>query len=242
MVAGAPEVQRLSDRKDDGMQTPAERYMVERLAWLLGMRKADSNAPRILNAGAGQSVSIERQLTQGGSRYVCDRLDIEDCGATIPEVGECWRCSISDMQPVSSEHYVAVFSNYVLEHVEEIRKASAEVYRVLIPGGVFLATVPNTSALEFVVARHTPLWLHRLVRGGRGWETQYAYSGIPELLKIFVDNGFTVVEERRWPHVTGYLSRFPVLGALGRLYDKTVETCACTRLMGDVCISLRRPT
>jgi SAM-dependent methyltransferase len=223
------------------MQTPAERYMVERLAWLLRAREVDVSVPRILNAGAGQSISIERQLTQGGVSYVCDRLDIEDCRVAVPEAGECWQCSISDMAPVDSGRYFAVFSNYVLEHVEEIRKASREIYRVLVPGGVFLATVPNTAALEFVVARHTPLWLHRLVRGGRGWETEYAYGGIPELLKIFVESGFLIVEERRWPCVDGYLGKYPVIGTFGRTYDKAVQACACRRLMGDVCISLRKP-
>lgn len=215
---------------------------MEMLASFLKAREIDSRACRILNAGAGQSASIERQLTEAGCRYVCDRLDIEDCCIDDPAAGECWRCSISDMEPVASGRYVAVFSNYVLEHVEEIKRAAEEVRRVLAPGGIFLATVPNTSAPEFVFAKHTPLWFHRRLHGGRSWETQYAYESIAALLCVFRESGFRVIQERRWPVVYGYLGKYPGIGKIGKLYDKMVDACGCGRLMGDVCVVVQKTT
>ena len=146
------------------------------------------------------------------------------------------------MKPVSSGRYIAVFANYVLEHVENIRGVSQEIYRVLSPGGLFVATVPNTSAPEFVLARNTPLWLHKLFRRGHGWETEYAYGSIPELLDVFLDSGFRVKEEKCWPYFEGYLSRYPIIGRIGRLCDMAIITCKCKRLMGDVCLSLQKPT
>ncbi|MCP5005027.1 MAG: methyltransferase domain-containing protein, partial [Planctomycetes bacterium] len=143
---------------------------------------------------------------------------------------------------LSSGHYIAVFANYVLEHVENIGKASQEVYRVLAPGGIFVATIPNTLAPEFVLSRYTPLWFHELIRGKRAWETKYAYDSISELLDVFLDIGFRVEDESRWPFVEGYLWKNPVIGRLGRLYDKTILTCKCRSWMGDVCITLRKPT
>lgn len=241
--AHAHHVGRLSHRKDRRMQTPAEKHLVQKLASFLSLSssEADSNAHRILNAGAGRSVSIEQQLTRAGCRYVCDRIDIESCRVDFPTVGECWQCSIDEMKPVRSGRYVAVFAHYVLEHVRSIRGASQELYRVLAPGGLLVVTVPNVSAPEFVLARHTPLWFHELVRGGRGWETEYAYSSISELLDVFIDAGFRLEEEERWPIVEGYLGKYPIAGRLGKVWDKTISSCRWRRLMGDVCVVVRKP-
>jgi SAM-dependent methyltransferase len=224
------------------MQTPAEKHLVHKLVSFLSSHETDSNAHRILNAGAGQSVSIERKLKQAGCRYICDRIDIENCNVDFPTAGECWQCSIDDMRPLSSGHYIAVFANYLLEHSENIGGASQEICRVLAPGGLFVATVPNTLAPEFVLARHTPLWFHKLARGELAWETKYAYGSISELLDVFLDNGFRVEEEKRWPFVEGYLWKYPIVGRLGKLYDKALSTCKCRRCMGNVCIALRKPT
>jgi SAM-dependent methyltransferase len=224
------------------MQNPAEKCLVQKLVSFLKSHETDANAHQILNLGAGQSVSIEQQLIQAGCRYVCDRIDIENCSVEFSTVGECWQCSVDDMKPVSSSHYDAAFAHYLLEHVENIRRASQEIYRILAPGGLFVATVPNTLAPEFVLARHSPLWFHKLIRGGHAWETKYAYNGISELLDVFLKSGFQIEEERRWPVVYVYLHKYPIIGLFAKLYDKTISTCKCRRLMGNVCLALRKPT
>jgi SAM-dependent methyltransferase len=146
------------------------------------------------------------------------------------------------MRPVNSGRYSAVFANYVLEHVENIRGASQEIWRVLAPGGLFIATVPNNAAPEYAVAKHTPLWFHRLIRGGSGWETKYAYKSISELLDHFSDVGFRMEDEKYWPFVEQYLWNYPVVGQLSKLYDKTISACGCRRFMGDVCLVLKKPS
>jgi SAM-dependent methyltransferase len=222
------------------MQTPAELHLVQKLVSFLSSRATGSTEPRILNAGAGQSVSIEQQLTRAGCRYVCDRIDVEDCAVDFPSAGECWQCSTEDMAPLESGRYVAVFANYVMEHVEDIERASREVHRVLAPGGLFVATLPNTRAPEFLVAKHTPLWFHKLVRREHAWETKYAYQSVGELLEVFLWSGFRLEEESRWSFVEGYLGKYPIVGWLGRLYDRTISAWRRRAWMGDVCIALRK--
>ncbi len=223
------------------MQTPAEKNLVQKLATYLNSREPNSNAHQILNAGAGQSVSIERQLLQAGCNYKCDRIDVEDCQVDFQTVGECWQCSIDDLKPLKSEHYIAGFANYVLEHVENIGGASRELYRVLAPSGLFVATIPNVAAPEFIISRHTPQWFHKMVRRQQAWETIYAYDSISELLDVFLGNGFRVVEEKRWPFVEGYLGKYPLVGGLGKLYDTTISTFKFRRFMGDVCLVFQKP-
>jgi SAM-dependent methyltransferase len=225
------------------MQSPAEKYLVQKLVSFLSQKnQTNTYEHSILNAGAGQSVSIEQQLTQFGCRYVCDRIDIEPCKVDFPGAGESWQCSIDDMKPVKSGRYVAVFANYVLEHVANIEGAFQEIHRVLAPSGLFVTTLPNPLALECVLSKHTPLWFHKLVRGKHGWETEYAYASISDLLNMLIDSGFRVEEENRWPFVQNYLGKNPVIGKLGKLYEKAILNSNCRMLMGHVCLILQKPT
>jgi len=195
----------------------------------------------MLNIGAGRSLLVERQLSHAGCNYVSDRVDIDDCVVDFPSVRKCWQCSVEDMNLLDSSRYSVAVANYVLEHVDDLHSAAREVYRVTVPGGVFIATVPNTAAPEMILARHTPLWFHKMIRRGNAWETKYAYKQISELLDIFRRAGFQVDVVRYWPFVEGYLHQFPIVGKLGWLYDKVVAALDAKWLMANVCVVLRKP-
>jgi SAM-dependent methyltransferase len=223
------------------MQTPAEIFLVQRLASFLAAGDPRAEAPRILDVGAGRSISIEKQLSQEGCRFISDRIDIEPCEVQFPTVRNCWQCPVEDMSPVESDAYAAVFANYVIEHVENLNGLIREVSRVLTPGGIFIATLPNPAAPEFIVARHTPLWFHKLIRRDHGWETHYAYAGIPALIDLFIAAGFHLEDRRYWPYLEGYLWKYPLAGALGKLYDKMITGWKIQRFMGNVCLVFRKP-
>lgn len=222
------------------MQTPAERFLVQILVLSLKAREGALFKRRILNVGAGKSLSIERQLNDAGCKYICDRIDIEDCVVDFPTVRNCWRCRIDDMKPIHSEQYHVAFANYVLEHVENLKGAAQEIYRVLSPDGTFIATIPNTLAPEFILSRHTRLWFHRLISKSQVWETKYAYNGIPALVEIFLDAGFGIEEEMYWPFVEVYLWKYPVVNIFGKLYDRLVSATNARHLMGQVCIAFKK--
>lgn len=223
------------------MQTPAERYLVKQLVSYINLQNESSSIPTILNAGAGQSVSIEKQLMQHGCKYICDRIDIEDCKIDFPTTGKCWQCSIENMCAANTSEYVAVFANYALEHIKNIRAAFLEIYRVLKPGGIFIATIPNPIAPEIVIAKHTPLWFHKIIRQQHGWETAYAYRDISTFLKLCFDSGFRLEDEKYYSFIYGYLYKYPVIGAIGSLYDKVITNCDFKRFMGNACLVLKKP-
>ncbi len=79
------------------------------------------------------------------------------------------------MHPVKSNKYDAAFSNYVLEHVQNLNKAASEVYRVLKPGGIYVTSVPNPAAPEFLLSKLTPMWFHELIRREKAWHTHYSF-------------------------------------------------------------------
>jgi SAM-dependent methyltransferase len=225
------------------MQTPAEKRLVHHLAVTLhGLREAGEKRPRILNVGAGRSVSIEDQLLKLGFTFVADRVDVGPCEVHHPAAGEAWRRPIERMEGIEDGLYAAAFANYVLEHVADARGAAREVHRVLRPGGVFVAAVPNPRAPEFLLARATPLAFHRRVRGDEAWPTHYAYRSISGLVSTFENAGFCTVDVAQYSFVEGYLERFRLLRAAGRLYDRLVMAIRLRPCMGNVCVAFgQRP-
>lgn len=221
------------------MQTPAEKELIEVVASFLH-EYADKPC-RLLNVGAGKSLVIENRLVDKGCSYACDRLDIDDCSADHPNVENCYcGCSVEHMETIESESYDLVFSNYLLEHIEHVDAAAFEISRVLKPGGLFVASIPNPAVLEFIIAKRTPLSVHRWLRGGSGWQTYYSYRSVDALADTLRQAGLEALKVTYYPCVTQYVEKVPVLRGLGNLYDKFIGLIGWKRLMGNVCLTARK--
>ncbi|MBI4556238.1 MAG: class I SAM-dependent methyltransferase [Candidatus Hydrogenedentes bacterium] len=226
--------------RTDFIDTAAHEHLIQRLIELVREKNRLGETPRVLNIGAGRHLFNETQLCAEECQFLCDRIDVDDCALSHPSIGHCWQCSAEAMTPVPSENYDLAFANYVLEHVPDLPQAAREIHRVLKPGGVLVVSVPNTAAPEFIVARWTPLWLHKRLRGGESWEKQYSYRNIREFTAMFAEAGLQPVEVRHFPIMAWYASRVPLLGPLGRAYDAAIKRMRATRLMGNVFIMFEK--
>ncbi len=97
-------------------------------------------------------------------------------------------CAAGERLPYASESFDAVLSHEVLEHVADDRAATAEIVRILRPGGRLVLFVPN---------RGYPFETH-----GVFWRGQYRCGNIPLVNYL----------PRRWrdslaPHVRAYRAR-----------------------------------
>lgn len=70
--------------------------------------------------------------------------------------------------PFDDASFDVVFSIYVLEHVADPASFSAEIARVLKPGGVVLGLTPNRWHYVAAIAALTPVAFHRWVNARRG--------------------------------------------------------------------------
>jgi SAM-dependent methyltransferase len=222
------------------MQTPAESHLVDQICGFLEARKNDEVARPILNIGSCRSVLIEKEISARGLEYICDRVDVEDCSVQLPGVRHCWKCSVEEMEPVGSDEYYLAFANYLLEHVSDLRRAAGEIHRVLCSSGVFVTSLPNPTAPEFILARYTPLSYHRIIRRSDAFETVYPYGRVSELMKVFESVGFAPLDVRYWPFTQGYLYRYPIAGVLSRWYDAVISRLSIRRFMGNVCITFKK--
>ncbi len=210
---------------------------------LLTMRELirSNDFSTLLNLGAGKSTVIEDTLNKDAAkRFVCDRLDISDCRVSNQAVRNCFQLSIQNMAGVPSKEYDIAFSNYVLEHVEDIRSAVCEIYRVLKPNGVFLATVPNPKAPEFLLARITPLSFHKWIRRDHSWEKYYSFRGIKQLERILHSAGFNEIKCHSWAFSVQYTSRIPGGYFIGNICDSIVNNLRLSSLQGIYCIICKK--
>ncbi len=224
------------------MNTPAQKYLVDTLeSFLRKYSETNSDIPAILNAGAGKNRVIERVLTESGVHFVCDRVEIEDVRVEGYGIRNCYRCSIESMHPVKSGEYNAVFANYVLEHIQHLEQCASEIYRVLNPGGIFVASIPNPTALEILLAKVTPLWFHKLLVRRDAFETHYMFKGIEDLRIIFQKGGFNTIAVYYRSCILDYFENIFILNKLARLYDNILNMLQVKRFMDNVCIVFQKP-
>lgn len=221
------------------IRTEAESYLVQVL--VAHMSDVSAGEPRLLNIGAADSLSIERQLVDAGLKFVADRVDIDVHHVREQFVGRTWTSSVENMPSVPSDTYALAFANFVLEHVLDLDRAAAEILRVLRKDGVFVASTVNVSAPEFWISRHTPLWFHEFIRGKRAWPTAYSYASVDDLTKRFRSAGLEVVEVRWFPAMSSYMHRFPIVNLFARLYDACIRKLDLRSFLGNICIVVRKP-
>ncbi|HDZ86294.1 hypothetical protein LCGC14_1000770 [marine sediment metagenome] len=221
------------------MQTPGEKQLINTISSFLARQK--NSKPLIINVGAGGSQVIEKSLLDKGNLFMSDRLDVEDKPVKSSYIRNFYHCSAEDMQGIDDNQYDLAFSNYVLEHIVKIPEASKEIERILKPGSIYVASIPNPSAPQFIIAKYTPLWFHKWVRGTNAWKTFYSYKNIVMLKKLFKESGMETIDVKYYSFTEDQLSRFFLLKPLGRLYDKILNYLEVKSIMGDVCIVFQKP-
>ncbi len=111
----------------------------------------------MLHVGCGPLDHYVLHESFRGSEWHEVRLDID------PDVRPDIVASVSDMSPVPSSSFDALYSHHNIEHVfaHEVPHVMTEFLRVLKPGGEALVATPDLQAVAAVIATgrlHEPLY------------------------------------------------------------------------------------
>jgi SAM-dependent methyltransferase len=113
---------------------------------LLDLFLSASPGPRVLDAGAGQG-SMSARLA--GLGFEVTSTDVSDTAVELLRQrldGNVKRATVTEL-PFADGSFDAAVLGEVLEHVEDDRAATAEVARILRPGGVLALSVPANPKL-----------------------------------------------------------------------------------------------
>lgn len=105
-----------------------------------------SQTGRVLELGFGQGITLGhlRNLGWDAHGLETDQVAVENARRKGLDV-ECG--SLVD-QNYPADHYDAVISNHVIEHIYDPRDLFSESRRILRPGGRFIAATPNANCLS----------------------------------------------------------------------------------------------
>jgi len=116
-----------------------------------------------------------------------------------PFLDEAKIIKLADNQiPYEDNTFDIVFSDNVLEHVQDPEFVFQEIMRVLKIGGIFMSKTPNKWHYMPLIARITPHWFHKFYNELRGrklidtFPTTYKCNSRSAVVKLAKKNGFNI--------------------------------------------------
>ena len=157
-------------------------------------RWLDEVAPRYRNA-VGIDIAVERFSRRSSPPH-------------------SWRFVQADLNetiPVATATVDAVHANQVMEHIANPLRFAAEIYRVLRPGGLVVATTPNVRyvrhTFELLFAGTGPMTSGRRSRTADNWDDGHIhFFTAADLRWIMTETGFREVRTRALMQRTGRLA------------------------------------
>jgi SAM-dependent methyltransferase len=181
----------------------------------------------VLDLGAGAGI-VEQMNFKGMAASVCG-VDLDPRVVGNPMLDE-GRVANADGIPYEDARFDVVFSDNVLEHLDEPLQVFREVARVLKPGGVFLFKTPNKWHYMPTIARLTPHGFHQYVNRLRGraevdtFPTRYRANCLGDIQRLAAEAGLLVERVERIEGRPEYLRMTWPTYLVGLAYERLVNS------------------
>lgn len=157
--------------------------------------------------------------------------DVDEVVLSNPGLDEAVTVEAGRPLPFLSDTFDLVYSDYVVEHVENPTEFLSEVYRVLKPGGCFHFRTPNIYHYVTLISRVTPHRFHVLVANAarrlppdthEPWPTFYRLNSRRSITRAAQSVGFSVGLEMI-ECSPDYLRFHPLAYMMGILYERAIN-------------------
>lgn len=184
---------------------------------------------KCLDYGAGRG-NLPQMNFKGIADFVAG-VDPSDAVFENPYLDEAKLIDLKlNVIPFDENTFDLIFSDNVLEHIENPGVILKELFRVLKPGGVFLAKTPNKYHYMPLVASFTPTWFHVYYNKLRGREeidtfpTRYKLNTAKDIKNNIKNTSFSVMNIEYIEGRPEYLRIFPLLYLTGFIYERIVNS------------------
>ena len=239
----------MSEASDASIQSLIERYYppsthpYQRLtAEIHRNLRADAT---VLEIGCGRTAPLLSAMKGQAARLI--GIDVVEFTITDPALELC-RNDVTAMTQIADGSVNLSFSRSVMEHIDDVERAYAEIYRVLAPGGIYVFLTPNFWDYASLIASVVPNSLHgRIVRATEGrdaddvFPTYYKSNTTSSIRRLSAAAGLSVQNLQYLGQYPAYFRFNRTLFHLGCLYGKTLERFRpLHRLQGWILCALRK--
>lgn len=181
----------------------------------------------VLDLGAGAGI-VEQMNFRGMVLKMCG-VDLDKRVTQNPMLDE-GKLADAEKIPYDDNTFDVVFSDNVLEHLEQPDSVFKEVNRVLKPGGVYLFKTPNKWHYMPTISRITPHKFHQYVNRLRGrlesdtFPTIYKANSKGDIYRLAERNNFQVDYINLIEGRPEYLRLHWTTYTLGLCYERLVNS------------------
>lgn len=201
--------------------------------------------PKVLDIGCGRKSDIGRYLKGHSSHALIHGADLDEYSLKNSDVDELFICDAADM-PFEDESYDVVFSQFLLEHVEDSQKTVDSISRVTAPGGLAALIIPNPTSPASTVAKLTPYSFHLFFKrevqkydnvSEDTFPTFFAFKSVKNLKAQMEQAGFTDIEAAYLPEMYFRFRYRPLMIRLSMIYTKILLALKLDFLKSSVVVS-----
>lgn len=181
----------------------------------------------VLDLGAGAGI-VKQMNFKGFAVKICG-VDLDPRVVDNPMLDE-GRVSDAGAIPYDDAMFDVVFSDNVLEHLDDPVEVFKEVARVLKPGALFLFKTPNKWHYVPTIARLTPHGFHQFVNRWRGrtavdvFPTLYRANTKAEVQRLAAKTGLEIVIIERLEQRPEYMRVSVPTYLAGAAYERLVNS------------------
>jgi ubiquinone/menaquinone biosynthesis C-methylase UbiE len=181
----------------------------------------------LLDLGAGAGI-VDAMNFRGRAAKVCG-LDPDE-RVRMNQYLDDAKVGTGEAIPYANESFDIVFSDNVLEHLDQPELVFREVWRVLKPGGIFLAKTPNRMHYVPQLARLTPHRFHQFYNRLRGraavdtFPTRYRVNTPEAVRRVAEVSGLRVARIQLVESRPEYLRVAVPTYLLGWAYERVVNS------------------
>jgi SAM-dependent methyltransferase len=183
---------------------------------------------RCLDYGAGRG-NVKQMNFLGDVEFIAG-VDPEKDVLKNPYLNEAKVITLgNNVIPYEDNSFDLVFSDNVLEHVQNPEIVFQEISRVLKSGGTFMAKTPNKWHYMPLIARITPHWFHNYYNKLRGrktidtFPTVYKCNSKPAVIKYAKKSGLKVSNFLFIEGRPEYLRLNALTYFIGLIYERMVN-------------------
>jgi len=181
----------------------------------------------VLDLGAGAGL-VEEMNFKGLAKRICG-VDLDPRVRQNPYLDDA-KVADAENIPYDDCSFDLIFSDNVMEHIDNADRVFSEIYRLLRPGGYFMFKTPNKYHYMPMISRITPYGFHRFYNRLRGREgedtfpTLYRVNCRKDVEALAAKHAFDIERLERIEGRPEYLRINCIPYAFGLLYERMVNS------------------